>query len=150
RPDHGDQHRPAPENDLRHQWRTGRRPAERRLHQKRTWTIRSAGDGSKGERTYVWAWIATASPTHYLLVRKRRTTGELAFRYCFVPENSPQNPGMIPLTVAEIKRLFNAATTYTASLEHTAHWSAWRRRHQARARWFHQQIRLATAYKQLS
>ncbi|SEH03500.1 SRSO17 transposase [Nonomuraea solani] len=198
--------------------------------QKRTWTIRSAGDGSKGERTYAWAWIATADTTHYLLVRKHRTTGELAFHYCFIPagrpvtlallvavaglrwpveecfefgkdlfgldesqvrlyqailrhtvlvmaalaicatsaaqarrrtdtqappptspdQRPPAEPGMVPLTVAEIKRLFNAATTRTPTLEHTAHWSAWRRRHQARARWFHQRTRLATAYIQLT
>jgi hypothetical protein len=55
------------------------------LRQKRKWTIRSAGAGSKGERTYAWAWIATASLAHYLLVRKHRTTGQLAFHYCFVP-----------------------------------------------------------------
>ena len=35
------------------------------LKQKRKWTIRSAGDGSKGERTYAWAWIATASPATF-------------------------------------------------------------------------------------
>ncbi|TDD04273.1 hypothetical protein E1294_50275 [Nonomuraea diastatica] len=62
----------------------------------------------------------------------------------------PTDPGMIPLTVAEIKRLFNAATTTTRSLLHAAHWSAWRRRHQAGARWFHQRARLATAYALLS
>ncbi|SDG28447.1 hypothetical protein SAMN05421505_10335 [Sinosporangium album] len=62
----------------------------------------------------------------------------------------PAEPGMIPLTVAEIKRLFNAAAPRTPSLEHIAHWSAWRRRHQARARWFHRRARLATAYTQLS
>ncbi|WSA25429.1 IS701 family transposase [Streptosporangium sp. NBC_01810] len=197
---------------------------------KRTWTIRSASDGSKGERTYAWAWIATAGPDHYLLIRKYRTTGELAFHYCFVPAGQPatlarliaaaglrwpveetfefgkdlfgldqsqvrlyeailrhtvlvmaalaicavsaaaarrrtdtqapppsspdQKPpidtGMIPLTVAEIKRLFNAATAPNPSLEHSAHWSAWRHRHQARARWFHRRARLATAYTQLS
>lgn len=33
---------------------------------------------------------------------------------------------------------------------HAAHWSAWRRRHQARARWFHQRARLATTYTLLS
>lgn len=59
------------------------------LRQKRRWVIRSAGTGSKGERTYAWAWIATASPAHYLLVRKHRTTGELAFPYCFVPAGQP-------------------------------------------------------------
>ncbi|MEU7852787.1 hypothetical protein [Nonomuraea sp. NPDC049141] len=56
----------------------------------------------------------------------------------------PADPGMIPLTIPEIKRLFNAATPTTPSLPHTAHWSAWRRRHQARARRFHKRARLAT------
>ncbi|MFC5828483.1 hypothetical protein [Nonomuraea insulae] len=57
------------------------------LAAKRKWTVRSAGAGSKGERTYAWAWIASASPAHYLLIRKHRTTGELAFHYCFVPDD---------------------------------------------------------------
>jgi SRSO17 transposase len=48
--------------------------------------IRSAGKGSKGERWYGWAWLATASPRHHLLVRRHVTTGELAFHYCHVPE----------------------------------------------------------------
>jgi hypothetical protein len=55
----------------------------------------------------------------------------------------PVDPGMIPLTVAEIKRLFGAATSTPPSLRHAAHWSVWRRRHQARARWFHKRSRLA-------
>jgi SRSO17 transposase len=200
------------------------------LKQKRRWSIRSAGAGSKGERTYAWAWVATAGPAHYLLVRKHLKTGELAFHYCHVPEGQPATlarliaaaglrwpveetfefgkslfgldqsqvrlhtailrhtvlvmaalaicavtaaatkdrtdtqapppaqpdqappaePGMIPLTVAEIKRLINAVTPITRSFPHTAHWIAWRRRHQARARWFHKRARLATAYTQLS
>ncbi|MFC6675549.1 IS701 family transposase [Nonomuraea ferruginea] len=69
------------------------------LRPKRRWTIRSAGHGSKGERTYAWAWIATASPAHFLLVRKHRTTGELAFHYCFVPAGQP----------ATLARLISAA-----------------------------------------
>ena len=32
-----------------------------------------------------WAWIATASPRHHLLVRRHIKTGELAFHYCYVP-----------------------------------------------------------------
>jgi len=47
---------------------------------------RSAGQGSKGERWYAWAWLATASPGHSLLVRRHLKTGELAFHYCYVPE----------------------------------------------------------------
>jgi SRSO17 transposase len=52
---------------------------------KRRWEVRSAGAGSKGQRWYAWAWIATASPRHCLLIRRHLTTGELAFHYCYVP-----------------------------------------------------------------
>jgi hypothetical protein len=51
-------------------------------------SIRSAGKGSKGERWYAWAWIATASPRHHLLIRRHLKTGELAFHYCFVPDGT--------------------------------------------------------------
>ena len=56
------------------------------LKGKRGWEVRSAGKGSKGERWYAWAWLATASPRHSLLVRRHLKTGELAFHYCYVPE----------------------------------------------------------------
>jgi hypothetical protein len=52
----------------------------------RRWEVRSAGQGSKGERWYAWAWIAAASSRRSLLVRRHLKTGELAFHYCFVPE----------------------------------------------------------------
>ena len=57
------------------------------LKDKRRWEARSAGKGSRGERWYAWAWIATASPRHHLLVRRHLRTGELAFHYCYVPES---------------------------------------------------------------
>jgi SRSO17 transposase len=50
----------------------------------------------------------------------------------------PADPGMIPLTVAEIARLL----AQPPPPGHTAHWLTWRRRHQARARWYHQRTRL--------
>ena len=56
------------------------------LKGKQGWEVRSAGKGSKGERWYAWAWLATASPRHSLLVRRHLKTGELAFHYCFVPD----------------------------------------------------------------
>jgi SRSO17 transposase len=59
--------------------------AQRLLKAARRWEIRSAGKGSKGSRWYGWAWLATASPRHYLLVRRHLRTGELAFHYCYVP-----------------------------------------------------------------
>ena len=58
----------------------------RLLKDKRRWEIRSAGHGSKGERWYAWAWIATASARHHLLARRHLKTGDLAFHYCWVPD----------------------------------------------------------------
>jgi SRSO17 transposase len=200
------------------------------LKSKKRWDIRSAGKGSKGERWYAWAWIATASPQHSLLVRRHLRTGELAFHYCFVPDGQlaskarliraaglrwpveegfefskdylgldqcqarlytairrhlvlvmaalaicavtaaqlrdhtdtqaapptgpdalpPAGPGLIPLTVHEIKRLLAAALHQERPPGHAAHWLQWRRRHQARSRWFHQRTRLARNYALVS
>jgi SRSO17 transposase len=55
----------------------------------------------------------------------------------------PASPGMIALTIPEIKRLLATASAVTRPPGHAAHWSGWRRRHQARARWYHQRARLA-------
>ena len=51
----------------------------------------------------------------------------------------PADPGMIALTVPEIARLL----TRPAPPGSAAYWLDWRRRHQARARWYHQRTRLA-------
>ena len=189
---------------------------------KRRWEVRSAGKGSKGERWYAWAWIATASPRHHLLIRRHLGTSELAFHYCYVPEGQlltktrliraaglrwpveedfefgkdcfgldqcqarlytaitrhivlvmaalaicavtaallkdrtdtqapppltpdqapPPDPGMIPLTVPEIRRLLASALHRSHPPGHATRWLNWRRRHQARSRWFHQRSRL--------
>ena len=55
----------------------------------------------------------------------------------------PAEPGMIPLTIPEIKRLLAALTTRPLPRWLVIHWDAWTRRHQARARWFHKRTRLA-------
>ena len=193
------------------------------LRHQRRWEVRSAGSGSKGERWYAWAWLATASARHHLLVRRHLKTGELAFHYCFVPDGQiltktrliraaglrwpveedfefgkdcfgldqcqarlytaitrhavlvmaalaicavtaallrdrtdtqappptrpdqppPPEPGMIPLTIPEIKRLLAALTIRPLPRWHVIHWDTWTRRHQARSRWFHKRARLA-------
>jgi len=184
------------------------------LRDKRRWEVRSAGSGSKGERWYAWAWLATASARHHLLVRRHLKTGELAFHYCWVPDGQvltkarliraaglrwpveedfefgkdcfgldqcqarlytavarhavlvmaalaicavttallrdrtdtqapppvradqppPAEPGMIPLTIPEIKRILAALTTRPLPRWLVIHWDAWTRRHQARSR----------------
>jgi len=47
---------------------------------------------------------------------------------------------MIPLTGPEITRLLAAQP---ARMGHAEPWARWRRRHQARSRWYHQRTRLA-------
>jgi hypothetical protein len=44
---------------------------------------------------------------------------------------------MIPLTVAETRRLFNLHTRVTRPKAFHEHWSGWRRHHQASARKAH-------------
>jgi SRSO17 transposase len=78
---------------------TCKQAATRLLAGTSRWEVRSAGKGSKGQRWYAWAWLATISPRHHLLIRRHRTTGELAFHYCYVPEGQ----------VLSVSRLIRAA-----------------------------------------
>lgn len=53
----------------------------------------------KGHRDYDWAWAATASPRHWVLIR--RSIGghsELAFFYCHAPARRPVS---LPVLIAE-------------------------------------------------
>jgi SRSO17 transposase len=66
---------------------------------KRAWQRLSAGAGAKGQRFYDWALISHPDPAGtddpagtecwWLLVRRRRDTGELAFYRCYSPEPVP-------------------------------------------------------------
>jgi len=58
-------------------------------------------------------------------------------------QSPPADPGLIPLTVPQVRRLLAAATAPSWPPVHVEHWDAWTRRHQARARWFHKRARLA-------
>jgi SRSO17 transposase len=55
---------------------------------RRAWQRLSAGAGAKGHRFYDWAWI-TIDPDQpgcrWLLIRRNRRTGELAFYRCYAP-----------------------------------------------------------------
>ncbi|MET9771993.1 IS701 family transposase [Streptomyces sp. NPDC006415] len=168
---------------------------------KRAWQKLSAGAGAKGHRFYDWAVIELAEPrpgSHRLLIRRSRTTGELAYYRCFSPTSAPltalvrvagsrwrveetfqagkglpgldehqvrrftswsrwvtlamlahaflavvradehaRHPapdGLIPLTCNEIQKLFTTLVVRPVrDAAHQLRWSAWRRRHQARA-----------------
>ena len=62
---------------------------------KRAWQKLSAGAGAKGHRFYNWAVIDLADPrpgSRQLLIRRNRSTGELAYYRCY-------SPASVPLTV---------------------------------------------------
>ena len=51
------------------------------------WETRSCGRGCKGHRDYQWAWAGTASPRHWVLIRRSLSDpSDLAFFYCHAPE----------------------------------------------------------------
>src|SRR5206468_6862371 len=63
---------------------------------RRAWQRLSAGPGAKGQRYYDWAWLQLAAPARsdvdssgvgcrWLLIRRSRRTGELAFYRCYHP-----------------------------------------------------------------
>jgi SRSO17 transposase len=61
-----------------------------RLVPARCWETRSCGSGCKGHRDYAWAWAATASPRHHVLIRRSLSDpSELAYFYCHVPAGRP-------------------------------------------------------------
>jgi len=88
----------------------------------------------------VMAALAICAVTTALL---RDRTGTQAPPPVSPDQQPPDEPGMIPLTIPEIKRLLAALTLRTPSPWLVIHWDAWTRRHQARSRWFHERAPLA-------
>jgi SRSO17 transposase len=53
------------------------------------WSQRSCGAGCKGHRWYEWAWIATSSPTHQVLLRRNPDNHQqVTFFYCHAPHGA--------------------------------------------------------------
>jgi SRSO17 transposase len=183
----------------------------------RAWQCVSAGKGAKGHRYYDWAFLrldhdGPAPPDQagrrWLLVRRNRTTGELAFYRCWTPRPTPlavlvriaggrwrieeriktgkglagldqhqvrgwrswyrwatltmlahaflvvaallqhtrhpPPPERVPVTCNEVSHLYATLVARPAAdVAHRLRWSAWRRRHQARARTCHYQRQAA-------
>ncbi len=97
----------------------------------------------------VMAALAVCAVTAALL---RGRTGSQAPPPAAPDQAPPAEPGMIPLTIPEIRRLIAALLPGPCRQGtplppgHIIHWDAWTRRHQARARWFHQRARLKRDY----
>lgn len=99
------------------------------------WQRVSAGRGAKGHRYYDWSF--TALPAHHdehgghhwLLIRRHRRTGELAFYRCWSPEPVPLNH---LVAVAgrrwKIEESFQAAKTGLGLDQHqNRRWTSWHR-----------------------
>jgi hypothetical protein len=82
------------------------------------------------------AALAICAITAALLRRRTDTQAAALVRPDQAP---PADPGMIPLTVPEIGRLLARPPPPGAA----GRWLNWRRRHQARSRWYHKRARLA-------
>ncbi|MGC4851794.1 IS701 family transposase [Micromonospora sp. DT15] len=101
----------------------------------RAWQRISAGQGAKGHRYYDWAFVTLPLAAdkhhghHWLLVRRNRTTGELAFYRCW-------SPHLVPLhhLVAVAGRRWSIEESFQATktglgLDQHQHrrWRAWHR-----------------------
>jgi hypothetical protein len=96
------------------------------------------GDYDKSEGVLVMAALAICAVTAALL---RCCTDTQAAPRATPGQPPPADPGMIPLTVPEIRRLLAALLLRPWPPGHAVHWLDWRR-HQARSRWRHQRARL--------
>ena len=75
------------------------------------WETRSCGGGRKGHRDYAWAWAGTASPRHWLLIRRSLSDpSDLAFFYCHAPEGLPVSLPVLIRTAGRRWPLKNASS----------------------------------------
>lgn len=102
---------------------------------KRAWQRLSAGTGANGFRYYDWAFISlplAADPHgghHWMLIRRNRSTGELAFYRCWSPQ-----PVALHHLVAVAGRRWSIEESFQATksglgLDQHQHrrWKAWHR-----------------------
>jgi SRSO17 transposase len=106
---------------------------------KRSWQRLSAGAGAKGQRYYDWALIThpdpaghadpTDSQCWWLLVRRHRDTGELAFYRCYAPEVVPLRE-LVRVAGRRwtVEESFQAGKGLAGLDEHQVRrWTSWRR-----------------------
>lgn len=82
--------------------------------------------------------------------RLRRSTGTEAPPPSSPWQQAPAEPGMIAMTVPEIRRVPAALAARPLPPSLIVHWDAWTRRHQARARWYQERARLQRDYTLVS
>ncbi|AKL64348.1 IS701 family transposase [Streptomyces sp. Mg1] len=94
------------------------------------WQRHSAGNGAKGPRYYDWAWIHIGTDSHrHLLIRRNRSTGELAFYLCWSPTEVPLSELVRVAGVRwSVEECFQAAKGQVG-LDHyqVRNWTSWHR-----------------------
>ncbi len=101
---------------------------------KRAWQRLSAGAGVKGERFYDWAVTDISGPAErpgcwWLLVRRNRRTGELAFYRCFSPRSVPL-PDLVRVAGRRwaVEETFQSSKGLAGLDEHQVRrWTSWHR-----------------------
>ncbi|WP_410818089.1 IS701 family transposase [Micromonospora sp. 050-3] len=99
------------------------------------WQRVSAGRGAKGHRYYDWSFTALPHAPdahgghHWLLIRRNRRNGELAFYRCWSPEPVPlRNLVLVAGRRWEIEESFQAAKTGSGLVQHqNRRWTSWHR-----------------------
>ncbi|MBM7494171.1 SRSO17 transposase [Micromonospora luteifusca] len=99
------------------------------------WQRVSAGRGAKGHRYYDWSFTALPHAAdahgghHWLLIRRNRRTGELAFYRCWSPEPVPlRNLVLVAGRRWKIEESFQAAKTGLGLDQHqNRRWTSWHR-----------------------
>lgn len=99
------------------------------------WQRVSAGRGAKGHRYYDWSFTALPHAAdahrghHWLLIRRNRRTGELAFYRCWAPEPVPlRSLVLVAGRRWKIEESFQAAKTGLGLDQHqNRRWTSWYR-----------------------
>jgi len=99
------------------------------------WQRVSAGRGAKGHRYYDWSFTALPHAAdshgghHWLLIRRNRTTGELAFYRCWSPQPVPLHTlVMVAGRRWKIEESFQTAKTGLGLDQHQhRRWTSWHR-----------------------
>ncbi|MEV6380954.1 IS701 family transposase [Streptomyces sp. NPDC051773] len=100
---------------------------------RRAWQKLSAGHGAKGHRFYDWAQIAITTGDlpghHHLLVRRNRSTGELAYYRCYSPRPVPLST-LVKVAGSRwtVEETFQSSKTLAGLDEHQVRrWGSWHR-----------------------
>jgi hypothetical protein len=108
-------------------------------------------DGTQVRGYKAWKRHVTLSMAAYALLAVTAAWARAAHPAPVLPDDADQPPptdcGMIALTAPEIQRLLPILLfgqgRWDMDIDTCLAWSAWRRRHQARARWHHYRRRYA-------